>query len=215
MRKVKLKTSTMVEEIENKIEVATMVIEKIIKVEEKTIMMVEDKVTEEAKIKMGEGKAIFARGLIILSKIAIINVRDIHTIHMIPRIVGTNQEIKTMLKTKEKKVHYIEKDEKGGDVFYSCTSTQEEHNEVWYMDSGYKDHMIRNKKNFMKFNDKFSFNVKFGDDKARDIIGKSVISVQRKQGTTKFIHDVYYVLNLATNLLSNGQLLQKRIQCDF
>lgn len=63
--------------------------------------MVVDKVKDEAKIKLGEKNAIFTKGLIILSMITIINMRDVHTMHMIPRIVNTSQEIKIMLKKKE------------------------------------------------------------------------------------------------------------------
>lgn len=40
--------------------------------------------------------------------------------------------------------------------------------------------MTRNKKNFVKFDDNFSFSGKFGNNKIKDIIGNDVISMQSK-----------------------------------
>lgn len=57
---------------------------------------------------MGEVNDIFTKEPIILLRITVINVRNIHTMHMISRIVDTSQEIKTMLKN-EKKAHQVEK----------------------------------------------------------------------------------------------------------
>lgn len=83
------------------------------------------------------------------------------------------------------KGHYVEKADKGGGVLYSCMSTQQERNDVGYVNSGCSNHMTRNKKNFVKFDDNFFASLKFGDDKARNNVGKGVISEQNKQGTTK------------------------------
>jgi len=45
--------------------------------------------------------------------------------------------------------------------------------------------------------------------------GKGIISVQTKGGTPKLIYDVLYVPNLAQNLLSVGQLLQRGFLVKF
>lgn len=71
--------------------------------------MVEEKVMEEAKIKMRENNAILTKRLIILSMIAIINMRNVHTMHMIPRIVNTSQKIKIMLKKMKRKPTMLRK----------------------------------------------------------------------------------------------------------
>lgn len=76
----------------------------------------------------------------------------------------------------------LKKNGKGGDAFYFCmpTQTQMEYNDVWYINNGCSNHMTRIKKNFVKLNDNFLFSINFGDDKARDTINKSVISMQSK-----------------------------------
>lgn len=149
---------------------------------------------EEAKIKMGEKNVIFTKRLIILSMIAIINMRDVYTMHMIPRIVNTNQKIKIMFKKMRRKPLCWERWQRMWCILFLHVYPQ---GTQWYLVCS--NHMIGD--------DNLSSTVKFGDGKVKNIVGKCVISRQSKKETSKFIYDVYYVPGLTINLLSIGQIL--------
>lgn len=78
---------------EGKLRKTTMVMEKIRKVEEKMTMMVEDRAMKKAKIKLRKENAMFTGGLIMLPRNVIIDVSDVHTTHMLLKIVGTKEEM--------------------------------------------------------------------------------------------------------------------------
>lgn len=67
----------------------------------------------------------------------------------------------------------------------------------------------------MEFVHNFSSDIKLGGGKLQRAERKGVIAVHAKGGNKMFIGDVYYVLNLSTNLLSVGTIVEKRLFCAF
>ncbi|XP_073064165.1 uncharacterized protein [Primulina eburnea] len=103
----------------------------------------------------------------------------------------------------------ISKEEKEDIMFYTCMSDETEDQNVWYIDSGCSNHMTSKLDSFVELDRNFSSEVKLGDGKIQKVEGKGTIEVYSKQGNKKHISDVLYVPNLAQNLLSVGQLIQK------
>ena len=70
--------------------------------------------------------------------------------------------------------------------------------------------MDRNKELFSNIDTIIRFKVKLGNDHKVRVNGKGVVSMYAKNGVGIKIYDVYYVLGLMCNLLSVGQVLEKK-----
>ena len=92
---------------------------------------------------------------------------------------------------------------------------QQEPRSTWYLDSACSNHMTGSKEFFVSLGEGYTSKVKLGDGKFHDIKGKGVVAVESKGGNSKLIYDVHYVLGLATNLLSLGQLSRKGYKINF
>eukprot|EP00253_Pinus_taeda_P029436 PITA_29436 len=66
-----------------------------------------------------------------------------------------------------------------------------------------------NKYGLVEIDGSTKYNVLLGDDRPVEAKGKGTIAVKTKEGKAKHINDVLYVLGLAHNFLSVGQLLEK------
>lgn len=82
--------------------------------------------------------------------------------------------------------------------------------DTWFIDSGCNNHMTGCKSIIVQMDESFKREVRTGDDKRLDVHGIGDIAVETKIGKKK-IQSVYFVPGLKHNLLSVGQLLQKRI----
>jgi hypothetical protein len=83
-------------------------------------------------------------------------------------------------------------------------------NERWFLDSGCSNHMIGHKEWFFDFDSSYRDFVKLGDDSKMAVMGKGSVKLNINE-TVHVISNVYYVPGLKTNLLSIGQLQQKKI----
>ncbi|KAH9681306.1 hypothetical protein KPL71_026926 [Citrus sinensis] len=97
----------------------------------------------------------------------------------------------------------------GDYLFYSSKGVERESYNLWYLDSGYSNHMTGERDIFISLDQSFNSQVKLGDGKMQKAVGKGIIAVHTKGGNKKLISDVLYVPNLTQNLLSVGQLIQK------
>lgn len=111
--------------------------------------------------------------------------------------------------------NYSEKNNSQNQVFYSCLTSQQESQGIWYVDSGCSSHMTGNKEYFVKLEEQEIPPVKLGDGKFQNVEGRGVISVRTRSGKTRYISDVLYVPGLAQNLLSVGQLIRKGYSLHF
>jgi len=107
------------------------------------------------------------------------------------------------------------KEVENAQVFFSCMFVQQEPRSTWYLDSACSNHMTGSKEFFMSLDEGYASKVKLVDGKFHDIDGKDVVVVESKGGNSKLIYDVHYVLGLATNLLSLGQLSRKGYEINF
>ncbi|KAI5417614.1 hypothetical protein KIW84_042290 [Lathyrus oleraceus] len=101
-----------------------------------------------------------------------------------------------------------------GNVFFTCQKAFQEDKNVWYLDSGYSNHMTGKKEAFINIDSSFDSKVKLGNGEHVEVKGKGSIGVTTKQGS-KVIHDTLYVLELDENLLGTGQLLEHGYSLNF
>lgn len=85
---------------------------------------------------------------------------------------------------------------------------------VWFLDSGYSNHMCGNKDRFFDLNEEFRIFVNLGDNSKMMVIGKGSVKLQIG-GIVQVITGVYYIPDLKNNLLSVGQLQEKNLTIVF
>jgi len=107
------------------------------------------------------------------------------------------------------------KSEKKENVFIICNVEEESNHDVWYLDSGFSNHMSGNKEMFSSIDKYVKYEVRMGKKNKVSFMGKGCISICTKQGEIKQIQDVYYVPGLKHNLISVGQLVQKGYKVMF
>ncbi|CAM8910357.1 unnamed protein product [Rhodiola kirilowii] len=91
----------------------------------------------------------------------------------------------------------------------ACQATENNHQDVWYIDTGCSNHMSGNKSSFSYLDESFLSTVRFGDNSVISVMGKGNISICANDNTTQTISSVFYVPDLKSNLLSVGQLQEK------
>ena len=90
-----------------------------------------------------------------------------------------------------------------------CNTIQESPHDIWYLDSGFNNHMTSNLNLFSSLDNSVQTTVTLGNNVQVTILGKYIVGILTKQGERKFMPDVYHVEGLKHNLLSIGQLIQK------
>ncbi|KAG7564056.1 Ribosomal protein S5 domain 2-type fold [Arabidopsis suecica] len=76
---------------------------------------------------------------------------------------------------------------------------------VWYLDNGASNHMTGILDYFSKLDESVTGKVRFGDDSQIDIKEKGSIVFVAKNGESRALHDVYYIPDLRSNIMSLGQ----------
>lgn len=91
-----------------------------------------------------------------------------------------------------------------GSLFMVHDGVEVEDSSNWLLDSGSSNHMIAKRELFHQLDEIMSDNVRLGDDKEVDALGKGLIAINVHRGGVILLHGVQYVPNLAYNLLSVG-----------
>ena len=86
----------------------------------------------------------------------------------------------------------------------------EQHDALWFLDSGCSNHMTGRKHWFTQLDDSFNCNVKLGNGMKLEVLGKGTIKV-KNDGIVVVIQDVYYFPGLQNNLFSIGQMQEKAL----
>ncbi|KAG7588829.1 Zinc finger CCHC-type [Arabidopsis suecica] len=86
--------------------------------------------------------------------------------------------------------------------------------DVLFVDSSCSNHMCGDRSMFSSMDATFTHNVKLGNNHKLEVSGKGVVKIMLK-GINYVINDVYYVPELKKNLLSVGQLQEKRLDVLF
>ena len=76
--------------------------------------------------------------------------------------------------------------------------------DIWYLDSGKKNHMSGNLNLFSSLDNLVQTDVKHGNNVQVIVFGKGIVGILTKQGESKYTLDVYHVEGLKHNLLSIG-----------
>ncbi|MCI06771.1 retrovirus-related Pol polyprotein from transposon TNT 1-94 [Trifolium medium] len=111
--------------------------------------------------------------------------------------------------------NYAEHEEEDEMLLMDYSNIKEELAEgVWYIDSGCSNHMTETKEWFFDFDDKFRESVKLGNDSKMAVMGRGNVKLSI-EGKIHVITNVYYLPGLSNNLLSVGQLQQRRLTIVF
>lgn len=93
-------------------------------------------------------------------------------------------------------------------VFVEENGSQRDH--VWFLDSGCSNHMTGDRTWFQDLEEKPMHTVRLGNNSRMRVQGQGSVQLILK-GRSHIISDVYYVPDLSTNLLSLGQLQEKKL----
>ena len=81
---------------------------------------------------------------------------------------------------------------------------------IWFLDSGCSNHMTGDKTWFVELDESFKHTVRLGNSSKLAVEGRGSVRFE-VEGITQTVTNVYYVPNLTNNLLSIGQLQEKRL----
>ncbi|VFQ72966.1 unnamed protein product [Cuscuta campestris] len=103
--------------------------------------------------------------------------------------------------SKEKQANYLREEEDENKLFMAVADAVDTPNDVWFVDSGFSNHMCSKKEMFKELDESHKIQVKLGDDKSIQVEGKGTVAIKNGHGNTKLIYDVYFIPKLAHNLL--------------
>ena len=96
----------------------------------------------------------------------------------------------------------VKKNISQNNLFLACNITEENSEDVWFLDSGCSNHMTGNIALFSMLDQSVKSQVTLGTDNKVYVMGKGEVKVLTKKGEKKIIADVYYVPGMKCNLLS-------------
>nr|ABW74566.1 integrase [Boechera divaricarpa] len=114
----------------------------------------------------------------------------------------------------EKHACFVEQENEQPRLFMAFES-EEASKSVWYLDSGCSNHMTGTKSSFKELDESHKLKVKLGNDKEVQVEGRGVVAVHNGHGNLKLIYGVYYIPDLAHNLLSVGQMVENNCSVLF
>jgi hypothetical protein len=79
---------------------------------------------------------------------------------------------------------------------------------VWYLDIGASNHLTGHKHLFAEMTE-LTGTVSFGDASKVEVKGKGNVKFLQKNGKLGMVENVYYILEIKSNILSVGQLMEK------
>lgn len=95
----------------------------------------------------------------------------------------------------------------------SCFSSSTPY-DSWLVDSGCTNHMTSDEKLFINLDKSLKSRVRIGNGEYLEVKGKWIVAMESCAGT-KLVSDVMYVPEIDQNLLSVGQLVEKRFKVIF
>nr|KYP40819.1 Retrovirus-related Pol polyprotein from transposon TNT 1-94 [Cajanus cajan] len=111
-------------------------------------------------------------------------------------------------------VNYTGFDEEEEMLLMALEGSKENDQECWFLDSGCSTHMCGVKRWFIDLDEQFREVVKLGDGRTLSVMGRGNVKLC-VEGRIQIITGVYYIPNLMNNLLSIGQLQQKKLKIIF
>ena len=102
-----------------------------------------------------------------------------------------------------KQSNFAEKEEEVS-LLMACHSEETHKKFLWYLDTGYNNHMSGEKYVFFELDEAFRDVMKFGDGSAVSVMGKGRVAIQTNRNSIQTISNVLFVPDLRTNLLNVG-----------
>lgn len=102
---------------------------------------------------------------------------------------------------------YVEEESQESKLFMAHLYTNKVSHDAWFVDSGCSNHMTGNRLLFKELDESQKLQVRLGDNKQMQVEGRGIVTVETSNGKVKLLSDVFFVPNLAHNLLSVGQLM--------
>ncbi|XP_031261579.1 uncharacterized protein LOC116119791 [Pistacia vera] len=99
-------------------------------------------------------------------------------------------------------------------LFVALCYSMQTSGDVWLIDSGCTNHMVASLENFVRLDRTYNSNVKVGNGDYVEAKGIGDVAVQTQAGT-KIISSVLFVPEIAQNLLSIAQMLEKNYTLHF
>ncbi|GKV36956.1 hypothetical protein SLEP1_g45038 [Rubroshorea leprosula] len=97
-------------------------------------------------------------------------------------------------------------------LFMVCHPKEVSKKNVWCLDTGCSNHMCGDKSTFSDLDESCQDKVKFGDNSTIAVKGRGKVTIHAKDNSIQTISNVLYVPDLKLNLLSLGQLQEKRYE---
>eukprot|EP00253_Pinus_taeda_P003561 PITA_03561 len=108
-----------------------------------------------------------------------------------------------------------EENKNSKNVLLTCNIAQDKQEDVWFLDLGCSNHMTGNIAMFANLDEDVKSEVTTGTNSKIAVKGKGSVSIRARNGEQMTMPDVYFVPGLKCNLLSIGQLIDKRYNVFF
>ena len=76
-----------------------------------------------------------------------------------------------------------------------CHANQGTHQHLWYIDTGYNNHMCEDKSVFSDLDETFCNSITFGDNSKVSVMGKGSVQIHSKEKSNQIISNVFFVLD--------------------
>jgi hypothetical protein len=97
-------------------------------------------------------------------------------------------------------------DEAKAHAFLGTSSSDDDHLEGWYLDTGTTNHIMGCGDIFFELDRAVQGTVKFGDDSVVNIYGKGIVIFSGRHGEHKVLTGVYWIPHLRNSIISVGQM---------
>ena len=78
----------------------------------------------------------------------------------------------------------------------ACHEKEERHQHLWYLDTGYNNHMCKDKSMFLDLDESFRNTMMFGNNFTISVMSKGNIKIHTKENSNKLISNVFFVPDL-------------------
>ncbi|XP_057837949.2 uncharacterized protein LOC131048110 [Cryptomeria japonica] len=118
-----------------------------------------------------------------------------------------NEYRKKQYDSRQQNSNFIKENQTQDSMSIACNIAKESEKDIWFLDSGYSNHIIGNLEMFSSLDENVKLDVTLGNDNKVSVMGKGSVNILTQMREKKYISDVYFVPGLKHNLMSIGQLI--------
>ena len=120
-------------------------------------------------------------------------------------------EYRTNLNRQSAEVSNFAEKEEEVSLLMVCYASEQTRQNMWYLDTGFSNHICGDKKAFSELDESFRNTVKFGDNYVVSVMGKGNVTLHDKDNSFHTISNVFYVPDLKTNFTQYWSTTRKRL----